>query len=151
MTDYLAYWKNYKDDADSPADVSRNWRTKLKWFYTCVETNDHLWVVISGGHDDPSEWQLLQQICVKTREIEKSRYGKYHIIGDKKRSQVFDPKVQPDFALVLKKLDFASGKKIALEGKRIGQAIQTIRRLSDSDCVLLDDYSKTLNLFEMNG
>lgn len=146
ITDYLVYWKSYWDDVDDPNDVSHDWRMKNENFYDKVERGDNLWVVVSGGKDNPDEWRLLQRICVHSRDPQqqKSKYGPYHIIGDDHQSELFNLEFQPDFTPTLRKLDFLSGRRIAVRGRQIGQTLQSIRPLSDSDSDLLTEYSRTL-------
>lgn len=145
MTDYLVYWKTFWDDVDDP-EVIHDWHTNNEPFYRNVERGGNLWVVVSGGPDFPEEWRLLQRFFVERTdpELQKSDYGRYHIIGDEQQSELFDPILQPDFTPVFKRLEFASGKKIKLYGREIGRTIQTARRLSDMDVVLLKDYAAEL-------
>ncbi len=146
MTDYLVYWQSFWNDVDDPAEVVHDWYTKNETFYNQIERGDNLWVVVSGGQDSPGEWRLLQRIYVASRDphLQQSQYGPYHVIGDEQQGKVFDPSLQPDFAPLLKKLRFASGNRITLSGGQIGQALQSIRRLSDSDVVLLREYAEML-------
>lgn len=57
---------------------------------------------------------------------------------------------QRDFAYILRKLDFVSGKKITARSKRIGNAIQKIRPLSEKDSVLLSNYAEILKRHKMD-
>ena len=61
---------------------------------------------------------------------------------------MFDLEFQPDFAPMLQKFQFGSGKKITLKGRKIGQALQSARRLAGVDIDLLEKYSKTLKPFD---
>lgn len=150
MADYLVYWQQYWEDAaqDPNIEPSKSWSTDSKALYGTVERGDSLWVVVTGGSDYPNEWRLLERIRVSKPqpELEESKWGRYHIIGDKRKSQIFSVQSQPDFTAILLLLRFASGKRIDALGKRIGQALQThgFRKLSESDAVLLEEYAQTL-------
>jgi hypothetical protein len=94
-----------------------------------------------GGEDHSDEWRLAQRISVK--EI-RSNNGEFHTKGDVKNSQTFDVDKQSDLTPILRKLNFASGKRITARGKLIGRSIQRNRPLAESDVVLLEQYAKKL-------
>jgi hypothetical protein len=150
MADYLVYWQQYWEDAAQIPNMkpSKVWSTDSKALYGTVERTDNLWVVVTGGSDYPNEWRLLERIRVSypQPELEESKWGRYHIVGDKRKSQVFSIQAQPDFTAILLLLRFASGKRINVLGKRIGQALQThgFRKLSESDATLLEEYARSL-------
>ena len=149
MADYLVYWQQYwQDSQDLNANPSKDWSTDSKVLHKTVKQGDCLWVVVSGGIEYPGQWRLREQIRVAYPypKQEKSKWGKYHIIGNKRRSRIFSIESQPDFAAILLLLQFASGKRIQVLGKRIGQTLQThgFRKLSDTDATLLEEYAQSL-------
>ena len=153
MADFLLYWKEFWKYYDESEPFTDEWETRQEPFYNSVKKGDNLWIVISGGKNSPDKWRLLQRIVVKrkvtaTKNI--SQYGKYEIKGDRKKTLVFDFDSQKDFANILRKLNFVSGKKIKAEGRKIGNAIQKIRPLLETDSILLNDYARTLKRHKMD-
>jgi hypothetical protein len=150
MAHYLVYYKKYWDDKKAGYRLTPYWTTNSKAFYKSVSPNDCIWVVASGDVGTEDIWYLLGQIQVSHPEPKPSitKWGKYHIVGAKKLTRFFLPdKSQPDFTAILWLLKFASGKRIRLTGRRIGQTLQShgFRRLADSDASLLQEYARTLN------
>jgi hypothetical protein len=146
MADYLVYWKVFWDEARNLNQEGYDWHTNDADFYNQVCSGDRLWVVVSGGSKYQNEWRLIQLIVVFDRERLRTEFGDYHIIGDEARSFFFDIYSQADFTPILKKLNFASGKKIINDGREIGFAIQRIRRMAVEDAHLLERYAQRLNV-----
>jgi 5-methylcytosine-specific restriction enzyme A len=145
MPDYLLYWKYFwQDMEDHPESFNDTWHTRNKSFHNEVEQGDSLWVVVSGGLSHPEEWRLLQRIVVDKKFVDYSSERPYGILGDPKRGQKFDVESQSDLTNLLHKLKFESDKRITTTGRAIGNAIQAIRPLSESDTILLRKYSETL-------
>ena len=155
MADYLLYWKYYWRDVHilGPGMVTSDWHTSNERIFDQLRTGDNLWVVIQGGDSGQDEWRLLERICIGKLEqdvdeerYEVNEYGRFHVIGDPTRSDVFDPVDQPDFTPLLLKLTFSTGRKITSSGRLIGQSLQTARKLSDADTDMLKAYSAKLIL-----
>lgn len=145
MSNYLLYWKYFWDDvADEPTALNELWHTKQEGFWYKVEPNDDLWVVVSGGEHFPNEWRLLQRIVVQEKFTNFSYDRPYGIVGDAIKSQRFEVSAQTDLTPLLQQLGFVSGKKLTVSGRAIGNALQTIRPLSDSDGLLLEEYARNL-------
>jgi hypothetical protein len=143
MTDCLVYWKEFWEDLKDSQNLNYDWYTKSKHFFKQIELDDNLWVVISGGANEPNERRLLQEICISELKIEPYERP-FHAIGDVQNSYYFDIKTQSDFAPQLRKLEFVSGKKILARGKLIGRSLQSIRPLSHNDSNLLEQFAKGL-------
>ncbi len=148
MADCLVYYKDYWIDGD----FTDNWYTRQEHWYRQAETGDCLWVVVSAGPQDPGEWRLLQKLVIKEvgyiEELDyrtPSEWGRpYHAACDLDQSQFYDIEAQPDFAPILKQLNFASNKPIKASGALIGRTIQSNRPLSDNDIETLEDYARKL-------
>ena len=150
MSHYLVYWQSYWDDIKEGYRPDGNHTTDSKKMHDSVRRGDWLWVVISGGNDAPDEWRLLERICVQVVDPKPSpmKWGKWHFKGNKSRSQIFSIDSQPDMTAILWLLTFASGRRITFKGKKIGQALQAngFRPLSEHDCILLEEYGRTLKV-----
>ena len=103
-----------------------------------------MWVVVSGGVQFPDEWRLLQHIVVQEKFYNQNVDRKYGIIGDAAKSQRFEVSAQSDFTSLLQQLEFVSGRKLTVSGRAIGNALQTIRPLSEPDGLLLEKYARNL-------
>lgn len=66
--------------------------------------------------------------------------------GSIEKSKVFYPDTQADLTPLLKKLEFASGKRIEQHGRRIGLKLQSLRRLTDNDGARLQEYARGLQV-----
>jgi hypothetical protein len=141
MSHFLGYMQHYWKSHQGPWDVEPGWGTQSEYFHRIIEPGDILWIVVTGGPNYPNEWRLLQRIEIVEKHYENGHAYPYQANGDPKKSRVFDPDLQLDFALLLKRLEFASGKKIYFSGRRIGLALQSIRRLTDKDGKLLEEYA----------
>ena len=156
MADCLVYWQRYWRDVDDLSEDSEeyrekanaHWATRNEKFRRQAKSRDSLWVVVWAGKKYPNEWRLLQRIYLRERpKLDRSLpsdYGEYHVDGDPRKSQLFRREGQIDFTPMPHKLTFRTGKKIAVKGRRIGNCIETIRPLSDSDVVLLQKYERKL-------
>ena len=147
MSDYLVYWKEFWSDGagDPSAPIAFEWHTAKKSFFRDVEEKDCLWVVVTGGKEHPYEWRLLERLVVRTKQINRKHRRPVEIIGNDDTSQRFDIASQSDFGPQLRKLDFATGKKLMVGGGAIGNALQAIRLLAPSDAAFLREYSLGLN------
>ena len=145
MADFLIYWKGFWNDIqDGNSDFDEKWHTEQKHFYKKVQSGDILWLIVFGGNLHSDEWRLISQICVEKKDINSEKEKPYGIFGNKEKSQKFNVEYQSDFTPILHKLEFESGKKITKEGRIIGQNIQQIRDLTETDSLLLKDYSASL-------
>lgn len=145
MSNYLLYWKYFWGDiAENPDALNELWHTKQESFWYKVKPDDNLWVVVSGGERFPDEWRLLQRIVVQEKFTNFTYERPYGIIGDAARSQRFEVSTQSDFTPLLQELEFVSGKKLTVSGRAIGNALQTIRPLSEADGLLLEEYVRNL-------
>lgn len=145
MSNYLLYWKYFWGDiADDPTALNELWHTAQEGFWYKVQPNDSLWVVVSGGERFPDEWRLLQRIFVQEKFYNQNVDRKCGIIGDAAKSQRFEVSTQPDFTPLLRELEFVSGRKLIVSGRAIGNALQTIRPLSEADGLLLEEYARNL-------
>lgn len=136
VKEYLVYWKYYWGDTGCDAPGQFRWACANKRFYNAIKPGDALWVVVQGGPDHPGEWRLLERTVVSQKSIDPEGdvgYGRFAFEGDSDASERFRPDELPDFTPVLQSLQFFTGKHIELEGSRIGQALQTPRRLADGD------------------
>jgi len=148
MSHYLVYWQSYWKAIEEGYRPDGNHTTDSKKMHDTVRRGDWLWVVISGGVDAPDEWRLIERIHVQDVDPKPSpmKWGKWHFKGNKSRSQVFSIDSQPDLTAILWLLTFATGRRIQFKGKKIGQALQAngFRPLSEKDCILLEEYGRTL-------
>jgi hypothetical protein len=152
MSHYLVYWQSYWDDIKEGYKPDGNHTTDSRKMHNAVRRGDWLWEVISAGVKAPDEWRLLERIRVQFVDPQPSatKWGKWHFKGNKRRSQIFSIVSQPDLTAILWLLTFASGKRIAFRGKKIGQALQAngFRPLSEPDCILLETYARVLKANE---
>lgn len=147
MSNFLLYWKYFWDDfAENSDSLNELWYTAQKSFWEKVEPDDNLWVVIFGDSQSPNEWRLLQRIVVQKKFTDFKYDRPYRLIGDSAKGQHFNISSQDDLTPLLHSLNFVSGKKITATGRAIGNAIQTIRPLSEADGLLLEKYSQTLKI-----
>jgi hypothetical protein len=146
MSDCLVYWKEHWHDPEQ--DVDDNWYTEQSSILKQVGIGDRLWVVISGGPSYPKEWRLFQKIEIRKvqdkKKLHKPGFRPYHVIGIPDMSPKYDIESQPDFARLLRKLEFLSGRRLKFKGRRIGLSLQKIRPVSARDAKLLERYSKKL-------
>jgi hypothetical protein len=144
MSDFLAYLQHYWNDVRKPENLLPGWGTKGAYFHKEVMPGDVIWVITTGGPEYPEEWRLLQRIHISELYDEPTNEYRYRARENRQLSQVFDPNLQANMETLLKKLHFASGKSITLSGRRIGRALRRIRRLSEADALLLEQYAKGL-------
>lgn len=82
MSDYLAYWKEYwKDTEETRQMFTEEWHTKSKRFYRQVKPDDNLWIVVTGGRDNPNEWRLLQRLHIRQVQLDSTHERPYHLLG----------------------------------------------------------------------
>jgi hypothetical protein len=141
MADCLVYWKVYWQQTErfGKSAVTPDWDTKYEYFPDQVEPGDNIWVVMRDG----DRWSLIQRISIKKIILNREN-GIWDVKGDRSKSETFDIQNQPDFTPILRRLNFASGKKITKSGAWIGTQIQRPRPLSDADVILLNKYARTL-------
>jgi hypothetical protein len=147
MADYLVYWKDFWSDVagDPSAPIAFDWHTARKSFFRDVRENDRLWVVVTGGKDQPREWRLLERLVVRTKHVNQEQERPFEIVGNDAASQRFDIEDQTDFGPQLRRLNFATGKKLRVSGAAIGNALQATRLLAPSDVAFLKEYSERLD------
>jgi len=140
MSDWLLYWKEKSDDYDP---VCKGWHTRQERFFRSVRPGDTLWVVVRDDNSSPGKWALHMRIVVLRKQLV-SAERPYCVLGDPCRSERFNLNKQADLEPVLHKLRFVTGKKIKARDNMIGRSLQAIRRLSDTDVLLLEGYSRKL-------
>jgi 5-methylcytosine-specific restriction enzyme A len=142
--DLLAYWRwdNYIRDTDGGADFHFN--SNQKRLHSEIEIGERLWLV--GGRQDAGgiQYVLLACLQVSAKALNASgyKYGKYRLWGDRTLSRYFSAD-GPDMTELLLRFRFEPLGTIK-EKRRIGQSLQTIRRLIESDVGLLITWSKDL-------
>jgi len=142
--DLLAYWRwdNYVRDIDGGAGFHFN--SNQKRLRTDIEIGEQLWTV--GGRPGVGGIQYVLLACLqvsaKTFNAPGYKYGKHRLWGDRKRSRYFLSD-GPDITESLLRLNFDPANPIK-EKRRIGQSLQTIRRLNRDDVRLLLAWSKDL-------
>jgi len=143
MANYLLYWKDYwRDVKDHPTDINFNWYTARKAFFNRVRANDNLWLVSSSRKPHPAKWALVARVFVHRKQEIPGVERPFRIIGSPSKSQRLDYRSQSDLTPTLRNLEFASGKMIKSRGRAIGKALQSIRRLTDRDVVLLTEHAQ---------
>jgi hypothetical protein len=143
MANYLLYWKDYwRDVKNHPTDINFNWYTARKAFFNRVRANDNLWLVSSIRKPQPAKWTLVARVLVHRKQEIPGLHRPFRIIGNPGKSQRLDYRSQCDLTPTLRKLEFASGKMIKGRGRAIGKALQSIRRLTDRDVVLLTEHAQ---------
>lgn len=144
MTPYLVYWKTYwRDGAPSG---TRQWSTNSRSFHSAVRPGDTLWIIVSDRAPRRKSWYLLERLRVHRVEPhpEPSPWGKYHLLGDARSTQLFGITRQPDMSGIIWMVTFSPGKPIRATGSSIGLTLQIYRRLSPRASTLLDDYARCL-------
>ncbi|HEV7893109.1 MAG TPA: DUF3883 domain-containing protein [Pyrinomonadaceae bacterium] len=144
MADCLVYWKEFWKDVKENPEWGTDYHTRSRHFFDQIAPGDSLWVVVSGGTAYPDEWRLLQRIVVKKLMFTSTDFRPYSAVGDPRRVLDFDIDSQPDITPLLLKLEFESGRKIRAGGRAIGNALQAIRPLTESDSALLKEFASTL-------
>ena len=149
MADYIFYWTYFrKETRELGRPTGHDWHTDDWRVLDKMRPRDNLWVIVRQG----AQWKLEQRIRVRALRDEGrgagfgiKRYRRYHAIGDPSRSKHFDVHNQPDLGLTLTRLQLASGHGISTRGTRIGQSLQSAKRLSPADVVLLRNYEAALS------
>lgn len=145
MANYLLYWKFFWNDiAQDPNDLNDQWHTEQEGFWYKAKEGDNLWVVVSGGYNFPDEWRLLQKIVVQEKFFNPTDGRRYEIKGNTALSQRFEVSAQSDLIDLLQSLEFESGKKLYVSGRAIGNALQSIRPLTENDGLILEEYAQFL-------
>lgn len=149
MTHFLGYMVHFwrkNSHHGHPQTVNHGWGTFSDYFHKRVGKRDTLWIVVAGSPNNPNEWRLLQVVEIEEKYYNFEDPTPYCAKGSIEKSKVFYPDRQADLTLLLKKLEFASGKKIEQEGRRIGLTLQSLRRLTDNDAKLLQEYANGLEV-----
>lgn len=147
MSDFLRYWKDYwKDRKNGDDNFDEMWHFKTDRDYQKVELGDTLWFLTRNLHSD--EWRLISQVFVEKKNPDFNKDKPYGIFGDKEKSRRFNTESQSDFASIIHKIEFESRKKIEVSGNKIGNRLQSLRRLTEADSFLLKKYSKKLELIQ---
>lgn len=141
MASFLVYWKTFwEDDPDTDHRFREpDWRSDRVSFMRAAATGSELWVVAHGGEAARGEWRLLERFGVPPQKPQSivTRHGHWRIVGDPSDVEVFETAGQPDFARILRQLEFRTHNPIKATGRRIGQAIQTPRPLSVADLAIM--------------
>lgn len=145
MSNYLLYWKHFWDDiAKDSNDYNDEWHTEQEGFWYKAKKGDNLRVVVSGGLNFPDEWRLLQKIVVQEKFFNPTDGRRYEIKGNTLLSQRFEVSAQSDLTDLLQSLEFESSKKLYVSGRAIGNALQSIRPLTEKDGLILEEYAQFL-------
>jgi hypothetical protein len=145
MADWLVYWKTYWEKLADPSEVTANWNSSYDPLYQKAGPGDVIWVVVSGGPGNENEWRLLECFTVRTKKTnDTAAEHRYRFVGDGDSHEVFDPSPPSDLTPILTSLDFASDRPIRYSGRKIGQALQTPRKLAAHDARTLSVYAKHL-------
>ncbi len=166
MAHLLAYWKIFWNEQEWHRDAASRQLTLLaikesrrqngygfehRNVQSQIAEGENLWVIGRGApprmpHHE--EWRLLLRVCVggfRTDSSIRLRPFVYRI--QPRNFDLFDPFDQPDLAPLLKRLEFASGKKIPTDvsGGAIGKYLRHARPLltlpdQDDDNRLLIDW-----------
>jgi hypothetical protein len=149
MTHFLGYMQHFwKVDSHHghPQTVNHAWGTLSDYFHKLVHEGDTLWIVVTGGLRYPDEWRLLQVVAIDEKYYDPQNPTPYCAQGNVEKSKVFYPDSQADLTPLLRELEFASGKQIEEQGRQIGLKLQSLRRLTDSDGKLLQEYANRLQV-----
>ena len=86
MTDWLVYWRTYREKVDDPRKVEAHWHSSYELLYQVTQPGDVIWVVVSGPKGNETQWRLLEHFAVRTVEtIDEAVTGyKYRFVGDKR-------------------------------------------------------------------
>lgn len=149
---WLVYWKTYWKEVSNYSEVDAHWHTSHERFYQEALQDDVIWVVVSGGVGNETEWRLLEHFSVRNKKPADEDSGfRFRLEGDLRRDresdlshEAFDPTLPNDMTHILKRLRFATDHPILFSGRKIGQAIQAPRKLAESDALLLARYAKEL-------
>ena len=146
MADWLVYWRTYWAKVKDPRLVTPDWNSSYDRLYEQAHPGDVIWVVVSGGVGNETQWRLLEYFTLFAKEtIDETATGyRYRFLGDTESHELFDPKAPEDFTPILTSLDFASDHRIRFSGRKIGQALQIARELSAHDARTLSIYANGL-------
>lgn len=144
MADYLLYWKTFWTESTfESASENHDWHTTKASFWDEVVIGDTFWIVIVGGPGFEDEWRLLQKMTVSAKWRNDNLNRPYVFSSQSDRLSTFSLD-QSDFSQVLRSFKFTSGKSISATGRRIGNALQSPRRLNSEDTQTLQEYSKNI-------
>ncbi|MDP2606731.1 MAG: hypothetical protein Q8S00_29690 [Deltaproteobacteria bacterium] len=149
MADCLIYWKDCSVELNEfTSDTLGPWNfhylSKSRYLFDQIERRENLWIVIFDVDPPPGDWLLIERLSVTEKKHRPEFARPYQIVGDPKKSVVFDIRKQSDITDVLHKLNFVTGKTILAGGAKISQSLQTYRPLTSGDSTLLQQYSKDL-------
>jgi hypothetical protein len=149
MADCLIYWKACSAElneftSDNPGPWNLHYHSKSRHLFDQIERGENLWIVVFDVDPPPGDWLLIERLSVTEKKHKPEFARPYQIVGDPKKSLVFDIRKQSDITDVLHKLNFVTGKKMLASGVKISQSLQTYRPLTSGDSALLQQYSKDL-------
>ncbi len=148
MPDWLIYWCVYwqetKDARSQDERYLGSWETDSSYLYERAQPGTRLWIVVVAGPHGDSEWRLLERGLVKKKRYTGRNPWRYAFVLAPDNRARFDLSDQKDFAPLLRRLTFASGKSIRAFGRKIGQSRQTPRLLALSDVKVLETYAESL-------
>ncbi|GMV36550.1 MAG: hypothetical protein AMXMBFR61_10580 [Fimbriimonadales bacterium] len=130
----LALWKyeNYWRDMEEYGG-GYNFNSRQKVLHDCLELGDHLWLVTLARDATPRLVVVARLVVVdKTINLPGSPYGQYCVWGDKRNSKYFLDDGKRDDHALLSGLAYAGKAASGLSHRRMAQAFQTMRRLSDA-------------------
>jgi hypothetical protein len=149
MADYLIYWKDCSAElnefaSENPGPWNFHYHSKSRHLFDQIARGDNPWIVVFDVAPPPGDWLLIERISVMEKKHKPEFARPYQIVGDPKKSLVFDIRKQSDLTDVLHRLNFVTGKKIVASGAKIAQSLQSFRPLIGGDGELLQCYSKDL-------
>ena len=144
--DYLLYWKTFWSEHGGRRPFRPEWPTDRRWLWQKAARGDRYWIVVAAPKEAPGQWRLLEKLEIARPDRAVGRGPrKFRILGDRKRSRVFDfADGQRDAASVLKRLEFSSGNPITRTGTDIGRSIRTPRRLTERDVAKMEKFAARL-------
>lgn len=147
MANILVYWtwRNYQEDITLGAGF--NFNSSQIEMHTKVELGDTVWAVTATRLRDGTEAVFVVArlvIKAKTQNPPNYKYGKYRLWGDIETSSYYKAQEQDNANVLVRSLEFSTGKTIGNTGRPIGQYLQTIRSLTTNDHQLLLNFSAHL-------
>lgn len=145
-TSWLVYWQVFWDDWSKygPNIYSIIYHTRSKWFYKAVKPGDDVWLVVSGGRSNPGLWYLATRFTVRRKSFGRSKWRQYRLLPELREWDLFCLDRQADMSPILRRLAFASGRRISVRGGLIGMFLQTPRRLATQDLSTLRGHMSRL-------
>jgi hypothetical protein len=139
---WQVFWSEWKEYG--PRIYTIIYHTRSKWFYNAVRSGDDFWLVVSADGRNLGVWRLAMRFTVRGKSFNQSKWRPYKFVPELRGCDLFCLDGQADLAPVLRKLTFASGRRITATGRLIGGSLQTPRRLASRDLSILQDRALTL-------